>query len=103
MANSSFSYKQKFAVRTSTTLLIVLLIMFLVGQTSIVLPQSLRELMLDFEDVADDLGVPFFMAFLASLYAFAFFAESAVRKAPQFQFLAECAIGLAVAAVLLFR
>jgi hypothetical protein len=40
-------------------------------------------------------------AFLGALLAMAFFISSVLGKAPQLQFLAECAIGLVAAAVML--
>jgi hypothetical protein len=102
MVNSHWSYKQAFSVRTSTMLLVVLLIAYLAGLLSSALPLPLREPLQGVLTVAADYGLVFFVALLASIFAMAFFVSSAVRKAPQFQFLAECAMGLALCTVLVF-
>ena len=90
-----WSFSQNFSVRVSTMLLFSVPTLALLYRAAEYLPAHMAEYTLAFSGALLSQYVPI-LAVLASIFAFAFFMASVIKRNPQAQFVIELVAGFAV-------
>ncbi len=91
MSVSDWSFKQRFALRASTMLLLSLPLLYAVNWLASLLPNSVSRPISLFVGAAFSAGG--FIALLVAIFGLALFIASALKKNPQLQFFVEFLAG----------